>query len=193
MALGLIGPMLAHAADAPPKACEVVVQTRNGGLLDVLPAARQAGSPGAAAQIVWRPPTSGSSVQFLVVYPPGPLTRLGEPSGLMIGFQIQPNLPTDSAMLIVKAQNGRSWRFNGAMIEFGKDSQATVKFEQDWAYGRGLLGAIADSQPLSMSVEQAGKPVAGESFALGNIDARDRLLAQARAQVESAEPGGCLK
>jgi hypothetical protein len=193
LALGLIGPALAHAADAPAKSCDVVVQTRNGGLLDILPAPRPPAGPGGASQIVWRPPSSGPALELWVVYPPGTLVRLGEPSGLIVGFQTQPNLPTDGVMLIVKTQNGRSWRFTGKMIEFGKDGEARVKFDQDFAYGRGLLGAIADSQSLSMSVEQDNQVIASQSFVLTNIDARDRLLAQARAEVEGTQPGSCLK
>jgi hypothetical protein len=193
LALGLLTPALAQAADAPGKTCDVVVQSRNGGMLDVQPAPRTPGAPDSASQIVWRPSASGPQMELWVIYPAGPLTSLGEPSGLIIRFHTEADLAPDSTNLIVKSQNGRIWRFNGKMIEFGKDGAAAVKFDQDWTYGRGLLGAIADNQPLSMSVEQDTKVVGSETFALSNIDARDRLLAQARAALESSAPESCLK
>jgi len=182
-----LGATQATAQQAQPaKDCDVVVDSRAAGAIEMRPAPEE-GS--ASSQIVWRPVASGSSVLLLVTYA-GPTAHLNEPRGVFIEFRVKADLAPDSTTVSVKAANGRSWSFEGKSIAFGKDNRAQVTFGPEWTYGRGLISAIANNQSLTISVQQDGRAIAGESFALSNIDARDLLLAHAQAKFR-ADPAAC--
>jgi hypothetical protein len=186
LALGLIAALTATAAQAqapaPEDKCDIVVQSRTGGLIEVTPA-----KASAQGQILWRPVGSGPGLILLVAYPPASLARFAEPSGVVILFQPKDQANPETLSVQVKTRNGRAWRFSGPAIAFSKD-EARIAFGQEWPYGRGLLGAIADGQDLTMAVQENDQTLNQESFSLGNIDARDTLLAQARARFTGA---GC--
>jgi hypothetical protein len=187
LALGLAS--AACAQQAPAKTCGVEAQSRNGGAIQIVPASQIKGAT--APHVLWAPVATGPGVILLVTYSDGALTHMDEPSGLMIRFRT-PGDRSDSLSLLVKARNGRTWRFDGDSIITDPNNQAHVAFGLDWPYGRGVLAAIADSQPLSISVEQDGQITASAAFGLDNIDARDTLLAQARTRFQTLDQSACL-
>ena len=115
---------------------------------------------------------------------------MDEPTALLIRFRT-PGARADSLSVSVRARGGRAWRFDGASIVSDPDNQAHIAFGLDWPYGRGVIAAAADGQPLSVSVEQDGQVLASSAFGLDNIDARDTLLAQARTRFQALDPAAC--
>jgi hypothetical protein len=116
---------------------------------------------------------------------------MDEPSGVMIRFRTHANLNPDTLSVLVQARNGRSWGFDGKVIKSDSDVQAHLAFDLDWPYGRGVISAVADAQPLTISVQQDGVVLETESFGLSNIDARDSLLAEARTKFQALNPASC--
>ena len=189
--LGLTAVLLAAATEAQAQPavpapsgdkCDIVVQSHTAGLIEVTPA-----KASAQGQILWRPVATGPGLILLVAYPPADLARLAEPSGVVILFQPKDQDDPATLSVQVKTKNGRAWRFSGQSIVFAKD-QARIAFGPEWPYGRGLLSAIAENLDLTMAVQDNDQTETQNSFVLGNIDARDTLLAQARARFAGA---GC--
>jgi hypothetical protein len=175
-------------AQTPAARCDVQAQSRIGGAMEVAPAAAIKNATG--PQLIWQPMGSGPRVVLFVTYPASALAHMDEPNGVLIRFRIPANHLVESLSLSVKGRDGRAWRFDGATIVKDSDDWAHVAFGLDWPYGRGVLSAIADGQPLAVSVDQDGQSLASESFALSNIDARDSLLADVRAKY-AAVKGAC--
>jgi hypothetical protein len=187
LAFSLTGAASAQQA-SPPKACIAEADSRNGGAIQVIPAAQVKGAT--QPQVLWEPIATGPGVILMVTYGDGALAHMDEPSAVLIRFRT-PGERADSLSVVVKGRGGRAWRFDGDSIVTDPNSQAHVSFGLDWPYGRGVLAAIADGQPLSISVEQDGQVTASSAFGLDNIDARDTLLAQARARFKALDPSGC--
>jgi hypothetical protein len=178
----------AHSQPAAVKGCEVEVGSRTGGIIQVLPASQVKGA--AAPQVIWQPTATGPGVMLLVIYGDGGLTHMDEPNAVLIRFRT-PGARADSLSVSVKARGGRAWRFDGASIVSDADNLSHIAFGLDWPYGRGVIAATAEGQPLSVSVEQDGQVLASSAFGLDNIDARDTLLAQARARFQANDPADC--
>jgi hypothetical protein len=188
-ALTVASPALAQAPpSAPTPKCDVTVQSRTGGAMEIAPAqAKGATGP----QLVWQPVASGPGIQLFVIYPAEGLTRMDEPNGVLIRFRTQSNRGTDMLSVVVTTRGGRAWRFDPPTVVSDSSESAHVAFGLDWPYGRGMLSAIADNQPLTVSVEQDGQTLASDSFALSNIGARDALLAQARGKFQALDAAVC--
>jgi hypothetical protein len=188
-ALAWIG---AGQAGAAALQCDIVVQSQTGGQIEVISAPQAPGAPLLAApRIVWRPMASSSRAQLWVSYEGSTLTSLGEPTGVHFSFRIPEKTAADSATLFVKSANGRNWRFVGQGLERGADDAAYVEFGEDLVYGRALLGALADGQNLTVSVERYDAASGGTLFESADLRARDALLAQARRKFEAADPTMC--
>jgi hypothetical protein len=125
------------------------------------------------------------------MYAGSPLTGLGEPTGVHLRFRIPENTAPDSATVFIRSANGRAWRFVGQGLEHGADDAAFIEFGDDLVYGRALLGALADGQDLTVSVERYDSVGGATQFASANLRARDALLAQARRKFEAADPTMC--
>ena len=191
LALGLLLTLFAAGARAQTPApspagggCEVTVQSRTAGAIDIVPAARLKDAAG--PQIVWEPVGTGPSVILWVTYSVDGQMRMDNPNGVLIRFRTLGRRDADTLSVSVKARNGRAWRFDGKTITSDNPESAHISFGLEWPYGRGLLNAIADSQPLTISVEQDGSTLNSESFALSNIAARDSLLAEARNKFQAS-------
>ncbi len=182
--LCLAGPAAAQPTP-PAKPCTVAVESRMGGFIESIPA-----KGAAASQVIWQPIATAPGVVLLVIYGEGALAHMDEPGGVLIRFHT-PGDRTDSLSVRVTARNGRAWRFDGAAIVTDPGGQAHLAIGLDWPYGRGVLAAIAEGQSLTISVEQDGQVLSSSGFGLSNIDARDTLLAQARAKVQAADPATC--
>ncbi len=181
----------AAAQTVPPTVvtghCDVAADSRIGGAIRILGKA----APGDAnPQTVWLPTATGGSIGLFVIYTGNNLTRLDEPDGVYIRFKPQADRSTQGVALVVKTRGGRSWRFEGAAVQSGPND-SHVTFGLAWPYGRGLLNAIAGNQNLDMSVEQEGRVVATESFALANVAARDILLAQLHTRFLATDGAHC--
>jgi hypothetical protein len=153
--------------------------------MEVAPAAAVKGATG--PQLIWQPMASGPRVVLFVTYPASALAHMDEPSGVLIRFRAPTGHPVENLSLSVKTRGGRAWRFDGATIVKDSDDWAHVAFGLDWPYGRGVLSAIADAQPLTVSVDQDGQSLASETFALSNIGARDDLLAAVSAKFHAVQ------
>ena len=196
LALGLTLTLLATGAraqtPAPPPAvagCEVTVESRTAGAIDIVPASRLKNATG--PQIVWQPVGTGPSVILWVTFTPDSQMRMDNPDGVLIRFRTLGRRDADTLSVTVKARNGRAWRFDGKAITSDNPESAHIAFGLEWPYGRGLLNAIADSQPLTIAVEQDGATLNSESFALSNIAARDSLLIEARNKFQAASQAPC--
>lgn len=188
LALGSTG--AARADQTPPaKACEVQVGSRTGGAIAVVPASQVKGAT--APQVIWQPIATGPGVILQITYGDGGLAHMDEPKSVLIRFRTS-GARADSLSVSVKARGGRAWRFDSSSIVADPDNQAHITFGLDWPYGRGVIAAAAEGQPLSVSVEQDGQVLASSAFGLDNIDARDTLLAQARARFQAADPAFCV-
>jgi len=185
--LGLTGAANAQPT-APAKTCEIDVGSRTGGVIEVVPASQVKGAT--APQVIWQPIATGPGVMLLVTYGEGGLAHMDEPNAVLIRFRT-PGARADSLSVSVKARGGRAWRFDGASIVGDGNNQAHIAFGLDWPYGRGVIAAAAEGQPLSVSVEQDGQVLASSAFGLDNIDARDTLLAQARGRFQALDPASC--
>jgi hypothetical protein len=191
LALAFAGPAGAQTPPATPPQpkCDVQVQSRTGGAMEIAPAGQVKGVT--HPELVWQPVGTGPGVLLFVTYPASGLAQMDEPDGLLIRFRTHNNRGADSLSVVVKTRGGRAWRFDPPMVTADSGEQAHVAFGLDWPYGRGVLSAIADSQPLTVSVEQDGQAVASETFILSNIEARDSLLAAARAKFQALDPAVC--
>ena len=149
------------------------------------------GLPADTPEVLWRPSASGPAVMMLITYRGAGAQRMAEPSEVFIGFKLKADLSPDATTVSVRAPGGRSWLFSGQAIKFGRDGQAEVSFGPDWPYGRGLMAAIANNLSLQVQVQQDGRTISSESFALNNIDGRDTLLAQARTRYAAGNPILC--
>jgi hypothetical protein len=186
LAMGLPGSALAQA---PAVRCDVVVQSQSGGMIEVLSADKATASP----QITWRPASSSLAAELLVAFQGSSLAALGEPSGVYIRFPIEPRTPPESTTLNIRTANGRYWRFVGQAVERDAPDAAYVEFGQDLAYGRALLSAISDGQPVTISVEHYDRTVGSTVFGTAALRARDVLLAQAKRKFETADPAMCKR
>jgi hypothetical protein len=176
------------AAQPAAKPCAVTAQSRTGGAIEIM-----ASVPGQApgAQLVWQPVATGPGVILWITYPASAIARMDEPSGLLIRFRVPANTNLERVSVQVTARNGRAWRFDGKSIKADGADAAQVAFGLDWPYGRGLISAVAEAETLTVSVQSDEANLDKESFALSNIDARDLLLAQARAKFKALGATSC--
>jgi hypothetical protein len=182
----LAGPALSQTA--PIKPCDVAAESQTGGLIEVLAGATLATPP----QISWRPPTSNRAAELWVSYRNATLSALGEPTGVMIRFPVEENGRAENTTLNIKIASGRNWRFAGQGLDKRAEDIAFVSFGDDLVYGRALLGAIADGQTLTISLERYNQVMASATLGNANLRARDALLAQAKRRFETAIPGTCV-
>jgi hypothetical protein len=185
LALAVGGPALGQSAKTQ---CDIVVQSQAGGTIEVVSAAQLAAAP----RIVWRPTPSNGRLELLVAFQGATLAGLGEPSGVLVRFPLDADDLPDGVTLNIQSRNGRQWRFKGQGRDPGGDT-GYVAFGQDLVYGRALLGAIADGQEISISVERYDRIVGSTAFNLENLRARDALLVQARRKFEGADPAMCTR
>jgi hypothetical protein len=176
-------------AQAPAVRCDVVVESQAGGMIEVLSGAQATTPP----QITWRPASSSRAAQLLVAFQGSSLDALGEPSGVYIRFPLEANTPPESTTLNIHTQNGRYWRFAGQAVEKDSAEIGYVEFGEDLAYGRALLSAIADGQPVTISVEHYDRTIGNTLFGTSALRARDVLLAQAKRKFETADPEMCKR
>ncbi|HUO21145.1 MAG TPA: hypothetical protein VMU59_01355 [Caulobacteraceae bacterium] len=192
LALGLAPPALAFAQSPTsanqPLPCAAQAQSRTGGVMEIVAAAP--GQP-PGPQLVWQPVATGPGVTLWITYPASALARMDEPNGVLIRFHTPANVNLDTLSVAVKAGNGRAWRFDGKTITAGPNNTGQVAFGLDWPYGRGVISAVAESEPLTVSVEGDDSTLAKESFVLSNIDARDSLLAQTRTRFQALGAAAC--
>jgi hypothetical protein len=192
LALALLLAGAAHAQTAPTpaaKPCAVSAQSRTGGVIQIV-----ASVPGQATtgpQLVWQPVASGPGVILWVTYAASAIAHMDDPSGVMIRFKIPANVNMDEMAVSVATRNGRTWRFTGKTIVADGGNMAHVAFGTDWPYGRGLIAAVADAQPLAVAIQQNETTLATDSFVLSNIDARDTLLAQVRTKFQALGSAAC--
>jgi hypothetical protein len=185
LAVTLSGPALAQSARA--KSCDVVVESQTGGVIEVMSGATLTTPP----RISWRPTTSSRAAELWVSYKGGTLDALGEPSAVMIRFPVEENGRAENTTLNIKIPNGRNWRFAGQGLVKGAEDLAYVTFGDDLIYGRALLGAIADGQTLTISLERYDGVAGSATIGTANLRARDVLLAQAKRKFEAADPASC--
>jgi hypothetical protein len=184
--------LAAAPASAATMQCDVVVQSQSGGEVEMRSSPQPEGAPRTVLPtVIWRPAPSNSRVAFWVAYHPDTLTELNEPYGVLIEYALAAKAAAPSSAVIVRDQKGRVWRFTGKAAENKTDDVADVEFGTEFPYGRALLGAIADGQPLTMSVERDGLVVSTTQFGSGAIRARDLLLAEARKKFQAADPMFC--
>ena len=186
------GPAMAQTAPATTaKRCDIVVQSQAGGVIEMISGlTTKAGLP-APPPVTWRPAASSGAAELVVAYQNAAPAGLGEPSGLYIRFPIEPHTPPDSTVLDIRSANGRNWRFPGQAVEQGPGDTAFVEFNEDLAYGRALLGAIADGQTVSISVQHYDRAVGSVTFGTASQRPRDLLVAQARRKFETGDPASC--
>jgi hypothetical protein len=175
---------------SPPaaKPCAVTAQSRTAGAIEIM-----ASVPGQApgAQLVWQPIGTGPGVILWITYPASAIAQMDEPSGLLIRFRVPANTNLDRVTVQVTARNGRAWSFNGKSIKADGAQNAQVAFGLDFPYGRGLISSVVEAEALTVTVRSDEATLDKESFSLSNIDARDTLLAQARAKFQALGATAC--
>lgn len=172
--------------------CDVVVQSQSGGEVEMRSSPQPDGAPRTVLPtVIWRPAPSNTRVMFWVAYHPDTLTELNEPAGVLIEYALAAKAAAPSSAVIVHDQKGRVWRFSGKAAENKAEDVADVEFGPEFPYGRALLGAVTDGQPLTMSVERDGLVVSTTQFGSNAMRARDLLFAEARKKFQAADPQFC--
>ncbi len=184
-----------------PMTCSVDLTSEEGGRLEVtkrepdptLPL------PLPPLQIIWHPPTLGSSVDLVIGYNGSSLEKLSYPSGGHVRFTPRGGLGGGHYKALMTSGSAQIWLFGSTDVgiestDVGVSPKfADVTFSTDQPDGAAVMTAIDKGQHIRIVLLNEDKLVVSATFNTSATTGRDKLLAQARHLVETSDPSVCWR
>lgn len=192
---GIAAALMASSAGAFAKTlmtCETKFTSREGGgglhiiTFDPDP---KATLPVPLLQVYWKPPQSGSTMEFIVSYGKASLNAFGATDGAYVKFA--PGIGSRAAQFqaIVSTGGAELGRF-----QVGPDlgpGQGIFMFSADDPAGKAVLDAVNAGKRVDIAILKDGVKVASETFDTTATPARAQLLDYSRQLIETADPRVC--
>jgi hypothetical protein len=171
--------------------CGVIVESSAGGSLSVDTGIMRPGAPADGVSAVgWRPPSRGDHVTLQFEW--AGETGAGLPQAARAGFRFSAPPPSDTRFVFTAA--GQTWAIKSDYsgdFAFGSGHDYRAWSSASESSAPGFLKAAWASHAVSVAVTSSGRTLGRASFDLGNLSARDRLLALAIAKTEKPNSHDC--
>lgn len=205
-ALGFTAVMSGCTPSVKPKTsaklptCTVDLKSEDGGHLEVFSRNLDPRLPISAVlpalQILWHPPTLGSSADLVIAYRKSSLEKLDDLDGGHVRFRPVKGIRPKTYEALATVGSTQIWHFESTDVEVEAGDNPTFAdliLSEDRPGGGAVLTAINNGQHIRIALLDEGKQIASATFNPSATAGRDKLLAQARHLIETSDPSVCPK
>lgn len=192
---------VARPAEAGDLRCNLTVQSRDGGALNLtgenIPPQFQMFTSNFWAD--WRPPASNHAVEFDIAWNQDNLEHLGPIEGVVISFKLPRGVARQDLSVSFATGDGRIWTASNSALTYGKldaheryvPNVGRLTLHDMGQDGADLLETIKATGKVHIAVKAKAREYLSTRFDLSDLAARDALFIQARDRVRAADPKAC--